>query len=250
MTGGLHIGTSGWTYDAWKADFYAGVPRARWLEHYATRFAAVEVNATFYHRLRPATFTGWRDRTPERFRFALKASRYLTHVSRLAPEPQAIEREREQSAALGDKLAVILWQLPANLHRALPRLAAFLRHLDGWSSVRHAIEFRHASWFDDETAALLQRHEVAACQSDAADWPMWDRLTTDLAYLRLHGHDTTYRSAYPEHALRAWAARIDAWRRQGKVVHAYFDNTDAGHAWRDALRLAALCSGLAPEQQA
>jgi uncharacterized protein YecE (DUF72 family) len=100
--------------------------------------------------------------------------------------------------------------------------------------VRHAVELRHDSWFDGEVAALLGRHRVAAVQSDAADWPLWDAVTTDLVYVRLHGHRVTYASGYSRRELAAWARRIRGWRAEGRSVHVYFDNTDAGHAVADA----------------
>ncbi len=239
----LHVGTSGWTYDGWRDDFYRGVPRARWLAHYASVFDAVEVNATFYHALKPATFARWRDETPADFRFCLKANRWITHVERLAVEPAAIARECERAAPLGDKLAVVLWQLPQSMQRDVPRLRQFARALGEWAQPRHAIEFRHASWFDDEAANLLAAHRIAAVQSDAADWPLWQAVTTDFVYVRLHGRGATYRSRYPLRQLAAWARRIAAWRRQGRAVWVFFDNTDEGHAPRDALRLRQCCEG-------
>jgi len=233
----LCIGTSGWAYDAWAGGFYAGVPRAKWLAHYARHFDAVEVNATFYHALQPATFAGWRAATPRGFRFAVKASRYLTHIRRLAFARSSLLAQREALAPLGAKLAVVLWQLPARLQRDTARLARFLRMLGAWPRVRHAVEFRHSSWFDDEVARLLEKHRIAAVQSDAADWPRWDAVTTDLVYVRLHGRRETYRSAYSSRELRVWAKRIRRWRAEGREVHVYFDNTDAGHAVENALAL-------------
>jgi uncharacterized protein YecE (DUF72 family) len=238
---GLCIGTSGWTYDSWKSLLYRDVPRARWLEHYATLFNAVEVNATFYHALKPQTFGHWREQTPARFRFAIKANRYLTHIHRLHFPAAALERERQAAADLGDKLAVVVWQLPSAMHLDLTRLQDFLERLSHWPDVRHAVEFRHASWFLPETAQLLSTHRVAACQSDAADWPMWDGVaTTDLVYVRLHGHTSTYCSPYSDHALRAWADRARHWLTEGRAVHIYFDNTDLGHAPNNAATLARL----------
>jgi len=247
-TGGrpVHIGTSGWTYDAWRDGFYAGVPRDRWLAHYARHFDAVEVNATFYHRLKPAAFAHWREATPARFRFAIKANRFLTHVKRLDFDAQSWRRQRAQGTPLGDKLGAVLWQLPQAMKRDLPRLARFAKRLDAWRSVRHAIEFRDASWFDGEVAALLAAHRIAVAQSDAADWPLWDAVTTDLVYVRLHGHAATYSSRYGAHALDAWARRIGRWRDEGRTVHVYFDNTDAGHAVTDAARLRARLERPAP----
>jgi uncharacterized protein YecE (DUF72 family) len=239
----IYVGTSGWTYDSWRDRLYRDVPRAQWLTHYATRFDAVEVNATFYHALEAETFAHWRERTPARFRFAIKANRYLTHVSRLHFPAAALARERQGAAHLGAKLAAVLWQLPSTLHLDLTLLEPFLERLSHWPETRHAVEFRHASWFVPQTAALLAAHRVAACQSDAADWPIWEGIvTTDLIYLRLHGRPITYCSPYSDHALRKWAEHARRWRDEGRAVHVYFDNTDLGHAPENAARLAQLAA--------
>jgi uncharacterized protein YecE (DUF72 family) len=242
-TAPVYIGTSGWSYDEWKDGFYRGVPRARWLEHYASRFDAVEVNATFYHTLRPRTLERWRERTPPGFRFSLKASRFVTHVERLEATAESLARLRAQAEALGEKLAVVLWQLPQGLERDLGRLERFARALEEWPGPRHAIEFRHASWFDEEVAGRLAARRIAIVQSHSADWPMWDAVSTDLVYVRLHGGARTYVSRYTRATLERWCRSIRAWRGQGRAVHVYFDNTARGHAVRDALALAALCAG-------
>jgi uncharacterized protein YecE (DUF72 family) len=241
MAHGICIGTSGWSYDEWKDGFYANVRRADWLAHYAAQLAAVEVNATFYHTLKPATLKHWREVTPPRFRFAIKASRYLTHIQRLSVTADSMRRLRRQADALGEKLAVVLWQLPQGLQRDSRLLEKFARRLDRWSTVRHAIEFRHRSWFDEDVARCLAAHRIAAVQSHAADWPMWDAVTTDLVYVRLHGGTKTYASAYAPATLGRWAARIRDWAREGRAVHVYFDNTARGNAVRNALSLARRC---------
>lgn len=231
------IGTSGWNYDGWRDSFYAGAPRKDWLRFCAGRFSGVEVNATFYRLQSRATFERWDAETPPDFRFAIKANRYLTHNKKLSDPRAPIALERSRAAGLGPKLAAVVWQLPPNFHKNLARLDGFVRALRGWRAVRHAIEFRHASWFDDEVADCLRSHRVAVCQSDAADWPLWDAVTTDLVYVRLHGHTATYASAYPERELRGWAGRVRRWLGEGRDVHVYFDNDAFGHAPRDALRL-------------
>jgi len=238
--GQVYIGTSGWNYPGWREGFYAGVPRRRWLSHYAGHFAAVEINATFYGAQRRETFARWAEETPPPFRFAMKANRYITHNKKLLTPDQPVHRERERALGLGEKLAAVVWQLPANLHRNLERLDTFAETLGQWPEARHALEFRHPSWFDTEVAACLRRHRLAVCLSDAADWPLWDAVTTDLVYLRLHGHTRTYVSAYSTPSLRRWAERITAWRAEGRDVHVYFDNDAAGAAPRDALRLRGL----------
>lgn len=248
--GTIHIGTSGWNYDHWKDSFYAGVRRKDWLRYYAEHFGAVEVNATFYRLQDTTTLARWRDDTPANFRFAIKANRYLTHNRKLNDPLASIKLERQRARTLGDKLSAVLWQLPANFHKHIDRLQGFARALGHWREVRHAIEFRHASWFDDEVADCLQRYNLAVCQSDAADWPLWDAVTTDVVYARLHGHSRTYASAYHGRSLDTWAKRIRDWHRQGMTVHVYFDNDAEGAAPRDAARLRDRVRGLSAREPA
>ncbi len=237
---GLFIGTSGWSYPEWAEDFYAGVPRKDWLRHYAGRFNALEIDASFYHQVKRSTYAGWREQTPPEFRFTVKAHRFLTHVRRLDFDAPSLALQRDSAAGLGEKLALVLWQLPAGLHSDLPRLAAFAEKLAAWPGPRHALEFRDASWFTGAVAALLAQHGLALCQSDAPDWPLWQAVTTDRVLVRLHGHTELYRSAYAEAELCAWAKQLRRWHEEGREVHVFFDNTASGHAPRDAMRLAAL----------
>jgi len=231
------VGTSGWNYEIWRDAFYDGKPRTHWLALCAQRFSAIEVNATFSRLQQRETFQRWRDETPPGFRFAIKANRYLTHNKKLLEPLPAVVLERSRAAGLGAKLAVVLWQLPPNLRRNLDKLERFARALQRWRSVRHAIEFRHESWFDEDVAQSLKVHRIAVCQSDATDWPRWDAVTTDLVYIRLHGRAGTHASAYSDAELRRWARRVRRWQREGREVHVYFDNDALGYAPRNAVRL-------------
>lgn len=237
VAGAIHVGTSGWNYPGWKSGFYQGVAQKDWLAWCARHFDAVEINASFYRLQRPETYARWVQATPPGFLFTLKANRYLTHNKKLADAARSIAIERERAQALGERLAVVLWQLPGNYPKHLDRLDGFLRGLAGWPEVRHTLEFRHPSWFDDEVAARLADHRVAVCQSDAADWPLWDRVTTDLVYVRLHGHTRTYASAYSRAALRRWAQRALAWSGEGRDLFFFFDNDAEGAAPYDAMAL-------------
>jgi uncharacterized protein YecE (DUF72 family) len=237
------IGTSGWSYPGWRHDFYAGVPQRNWLAFCAAHFTGIEVNATFYREMKPSTLARWRDETPADFVFAIKGHRFITHVKRLADPADSVARQHRAVAALGDKLAVMLWQLPGTFGKNMARLHEFLGSLDAWPEVRHAVEFRDTSWFDDEVAAALARHRAAVCISDAADWPMWEAVTTDLVYVRLHGHERTYASAYSDKQLRSWARRARRWLTEARAVHVYFDNDSEGAAPCDAMRLLGMLSG-------
>jgi uncharacterized protein YecE (DUF72 family) len=237
MTPALYIGTSGWNYDSWRAGFYGHTPGKGWLRFCAARFTGIEVNATFYRLQTKNTFRRWRDATPREFRFAIKASRYLTHNRKLTDPLAAIRLEREHAAVLDKKLAAVVWQLPRRFGKNMSRLEGFCRALRNWRVVRHAIEFRDASWFDNEVADCLRHYGIAICQSDAAVWPLWDAVTTDMVYVRLYGHETTYVSGYTEQQLREWAARARRWRRRGCTVHIYFDNDALGYAPLNAMRM-------------
>lgn len=237
MAGGAYVGTSGWNYDSWREGFYGNVPKKDWLRFCAERFTGIEVNATHYRLQSKETFRRWACETPPAFRFAVKAHRYLTHNKKLKDPLPSIALERERASGLGPKLAAVLWQLPGNLHKNLERLEGFARALGRWKRVRHAIELRHESWFDDEVADCLRLHDLAVCQSDAADWRLWDEVTTDLVYVRLHGHALTYASNYSIASIDSWASRVKRWLREGRDVHLYFDNDALGHAPRNALQL-------------
>lgn len=245
MSARLYVGTCGWSYDDWKESFYAGVPRARWLSHYASCFSAVEVNASYYRLQRIDTYRKWYEATPPGFRFAIKANRYVTASRRLREPRQSIALERERARGLGEKLSVVLWQCPATFHKNLRRLEAFAKALGTWRDVRHAVEFRHVSWFDADVLQCLRDHNLTSCQSDAADWPLWDAVSTDLVYVRLHGHTRTYASAYNGKSLMRWAARVRHWLGEDREVHVYFDNTYAGKAVKNAQRLCMLMDAVA-----
>jgi len=239
----VYIGTSGWNYDAWREPFYRGAVKKYWLRICAEHFTSVEVNATFYRLQRRETLERWRAETPGDFRFAIKANRYLTHNKKLIDPLPAIGTEHRLAEGLGEKLAAVVWQLPATLHRNVERLERFADALHSWDQPRHTIEFRHASWFDDQVANLLSRHRIAVCQSDAAGWPIWERVTADMVYIRLHGHTQTYASNYSDSELQSWAKKISRWREEGRDVHVYFDNDALCYAPYNALRLLELISG-------
>ncbi|MGC8668382.1 MAG: DUF72 domain-containing protein [Chthonomonadales bacterium] len=236
----LIIGTSGWTYGNWAHSFFAGVPRNQWIQHYSRIFNGVEVNSTFYHAVRASTFESWARQTHPQFHFALKGSRLVTHVRRLRDVRDVLLDLKERAKPLGPKLSAVVWQLPRSFQQDLERLASFVGDLASWPEARHVIEFRHPSWFTPQTAHLLTQALVANCISDAADWPMWPAVTADLVYVRLHGHERTYRSPYTEEELRSWADRLRAWLEHAHSVQVFFDNTDEGHAPANALRLAEL----------
>ncbi|HEU4728844.1 MAG TPA: DUF72 domain-containing protein [Kofleriaceae bacterium] len=231
-----YIGTSGWVYPGWREHLYRDTPIKRWLEVASRTFSALEINGSFYTQIKRETYARWRDTTPPEFRFALKGHRFVTHYKRLRGAQASIERLRDQASALGDKLAAVVWQLPSSLPCDLGRLDELLRALGVWP-VRHALEMRHRSWFSEEVSARLRAAGVAVCLSDAPDFPMWREVTTDLVYVRLHGHTRKYASSYHPASLRRWADDVAGWLAEGRDVHVYFDNDAEGHAVHNALAL-------------
>ena len=225
-------------YDRWKDDFYAGVPRKRWLEFCAAQFSAVEINASFYRLQTESTFLKWLERTPDEFVFAAKGHKFATHNKKLGDPEQTVIRSRDNMRALEPKLKAVVWQLPAQFAFNFERLELFARTLSQeWTSVRHSIELRHTSWFNPEVAALMSSYDLAVCQSDAGKWPFWDAVTTDMVYVRLHGRPYTYASNYEAEELDSWAERVRRWTSEDRDVHVYFDNDYHGYAPHNAIEL-------------
>jgi uncharacterized protein YecE (DUF72 family) len=231
----VRIGCSGWNYRHWRELVYPkGLPAHRWLEHYATLFDTVEVNATFYRLPTVSAVARWVEQTPPGFVFAVKSSRFLTHVKRLTDLGEPVRRfyERLEPLARSPKLGPVLWQLPESFHRNDGRLGAALAALPPG---RHCFEFRHPSWFADEVYELLRRHGAALVIGDDPRRPFQVReLTADFTYLRLHhgGGD----GSYSHRTLAAWARRIEQWRAEVDV-YAYFNNDWGGFAIENGLWL-------------
>jgi uncharacterized protein YecE (DUF72 family) len=237
----VRIGTSGWSYDHWHPELYPPElpPRAR-LDRYAAVFPTAELNASFYRWPAPAAFRSWHDRLPGGFRLSVKAPRGLTHARKLHAPEAWLQRIGEGWHELGDKRAVLLVQLPPAQQRDDARLAYFLDLVPGW--MRIAMEFRHHSWHCEETFALLAQHAAAYCVISGAGLPCVLRVTTDFAYVRLHGpdHDHLYAGSYPDADLDWWAARIREWSLAGHDVYVYFNNDGNANAVRNARALQAL----------
>lgn len=236
----LRIGTSGWNYASWRGVLYEpGVPQRRWLERYAEEFDTVELNASFYRLPSAEQFAAWKRRTPRGFVFAVKGSRFITHVKRLRGVEEATATFRAHARALGRKDAVALWQLPPNFACDVDQLAAFCRLLPRRGLRRQAIEFRHASWYVPEVYELLQRRAIALVLPDSAADPSMTapelRQTAGFTYVRLHcGRGA--RGSYTARQLERWAEQIAAWLR-GCDVYVYFNNDWEGFAVHNARRL-------------
>jgi uncharacterized protein YecE (DUF72 family) len=233
----VHIGCSGWNYTSWKDELYEGKPARLWLEQYARLFDTVEVNSTFYRLPLETSVARWVEETPPHFRFAVKASRYLTHTRRLTDLGRGIERfyERLQPLTRTPKFGPVLWQLPPNFRRDDDRLAGALGALPPG---RHCFEFRHASWFVEDVYDLLRRHRAALVIADRPDVKEFQshELTSDWTYVRFHYGSRGRRGNYSERELEEWACRFEDWRREVDVF-AYFNNDWEVFAVRNALSL-------------
>jgi uncharacterized protein YecE (DUF72 family) len=235
--GAVRIGCSGWNYRSWRESFYPPkTPPSRWLEHYASVFDTVEVNTTFYRLPSRDSVARWVEQTPDGFTFALKASRYLTHVKRLTEMREGVRRyyERIEPLAESPKLGPIVWQLPPNFRRDDARLAGALEALPPG---RHCFEFRHESWFVPEVYAALRAHGAALVIGDrrGLDFQTHE-LTADWTLVRFHHGTRGRRGNYSPGEIEEWAARIARWRRRIDV-YAYFNNDWEEFAPHNALAL-------------
>ncbi|GAB3789665.1 DUF72 domain-containing protein [Spirosoma horti] len=235
---GIHIGTSGWSYDHWQGVLYPyPTPVQKRLAYYVQAFQTVELNSSFYRWPKQSTFAGWEQRLPEGFLLTVKAPRGLTHAKKLLEPEIWMERIKTCWHELLHKRAVLLVQLAPQQACDYPRLAYFLEQVPYW--MRVAIEFRHPSWHTDAIFALLEQHQAAYCIMSGAQLPCILRVTAPFVYVRLHGPDTShlYGGSYSDADLQWWAARIREWAGMGKEVFVYFNNDGAGHAVRNAQTL-------------
>jgi uncharacterized protein YecE (DUF72 family) len=232
------IGCSGWQYKHWRGDFYpASLPQSRWLTHYAERFNTVEINNTFYRLPAAETFGAWRRLAPAGFVFAVKASRYLTHMKKLKDPTDPVRLFFSHARRLGPVFGPVLYQLPPRWPINVERFEAFLRALP--RGRRHAVEFRERSWYDPAIFDLLERYRVALCLHDM-EGSASERLTVGpFVYVRFHGPQK-YGGTYPQETLDDWAGWLGGRLRAGVDVYAYFNNDAHGHAPRDAVRLRGL----------
>jgi uncharacterized protein YecE (DUF72 family) len=228
----LRAGTSGFSYEPWRGTFYPeDLPAKRWLAYYSQRLPAVEINNTFYRMPRASMLAGWAEQVPEEFRFAIKASRRITHIKRLKGAEDETGYLLETLRALGPRLGAVLFQLPPNLKLDLDRLASFLDLLGG--RVPAAFEFRHASWRDAAVAELLRARGAALCVADTDEEPATELATTaPFCYLRLR------RERYAPGDLAEWVARLRA--QAAPDAYVFFKHEDAGVGPRLASELLAL----------
>ena len=233
MPARVRVGTSGWEYPHWVGSFYPrDLPRERRLEFYAARFDTVELNNSFYRLPEGTVFETWSRRVPDGFSFAVKASRYLTHVRRLKDPQEPLDRLWGRARRLGNRLGPMLYQLPPRWRPDLDRLAAFLVAVP--RAAPQALEVRDRRWYGRSLDAMLDGAGVGLCLHDmAGSAPDPDRVGP-LVYVRFHGSGSRYGGRYTSQRLTAWAERMARWSADGWPVWAYFNNDIGGHAVRDA----------------
>ena len=237
----IRIGCSGWQYQHWRGDFYpAELSQSAWLEYYAQRFDTVEINNTFYRLPEASTFAAWRRRVPRGFAFAVKASRYLTHMKKLKEPKDALARFFERARLLQSSFGPVLYQLPPRWPVNLERFETFLAALP--KRRLHAVEFREPSWYHVDVFALLERYRVALCLHDMQGSASGRLAVGPFVYVRFHGAQK-YAGRYSDAMLEPWAEWLTAQHRSGRRVFAYFNNDVGGHAPRDAARLREMIGG-------
>ncbi len=232
----IHLGTSGWHYRHWVGPFYPpGTSQRDFLTYYAGHFHTVEINNSFYRLPEKKTFEQWRDTVPSGFIFAVKASRFITHMKKLRDPETTLATFMERIAGLREKMGPVLFQLPPYWQLDLGRLKSFLRALP--RGYRYTFEFRDPTWFHPEVYQALAEHGAAFCIYELAGLRSPQELTADFAYLRLHGPSDAYIGSYPDETLTKWAAIFFSWAKAGKEVYCYFDNDELGYATQNAAEL-------------
>ena len=267
----IRIGTSGWHYEDWAGLFYpAGLSKNKWLEYYCRHFDTVEINNTFYQLPKEKTFENWRKQAPKDFLFTLKANRYITHVKRLKEPEGPLERFFERANLLQEHLGPVLYQLPPSFHKDLARLKSFLQALkhvilnaaqrsekslprrpgslsasrrlkrpakQNKDLIKAIFEFRHESWFSQDTYDLLKEFNAAFCIHDLVGIPTPRVVTSDVIYIRFHGPTGKYEGEYCKSALQSWTKWIKDHIKGQKVVYAYFNNDYHAYAIKNAKTL-------------
>ena len=234
-------GTSGWNYNDWRSRFYPrDLPQSKWLSYYSQKFDTVEINNSFYRLPSEDTFKAWHDESSDGFTFAVKASRYLTHMKKLKDPQQPMDNVLSHSAGLGIKRGPILYQLPPYWHINLERLESFLRLLP--SELRHVFEFRDDTWQCEEVWSLLSKYRIGYCIMDSPGLPLHLKTTADFSYIRMHSGGEETSGNYRDEHLNIWAERVNDLLERGDV-YIYFNNDYRAFAVNNALTLKQLVKG-------
>jgi len=248
----LYVGTSGWIYPGWQGVFYPkDLPSKDKLKYFSKHFKTAEINYSFYHLPRPSTYQKWYSETPADFIFAIKASRFITHIKRLYGVKEAWQQFLENALHLKEKLGPFLFQFPPSFKATVEninRLENFLKsisvnqRLDQRKSarIRYAFEFRHESWFSEKIYKILRKYNVAWVIADSPRYPRVDEVTADFVYIRLHGSKVLFASKYTEKELSSLATKIKKWLKSADI-YVYFNNDAYGYAIKNARELLNLC---------
>lgn len=236
-----YIGCSGYHYDDWRGKFYdKTLPKKEWLSFYASKFNSLEINSSFYRLPEKKTLKKWYDETPEKFRFTVKGSQYITHSKKLKVDKdlkEGLQKLYDVASVFDNKLGCILWQLPGNLNYKKDKLEKFCKELD--PAFKNVLEFRDKSWFNDEAMEILSENEVTYCSLSAPDDLTEDiHQTSDYVYIRFHGKKEWYHYSYRKDQLEKWKRKIDELTDNPKEVYAYFNNDVDANAPGDALKFA------------
>ena len=241
----LFIGTSGFSYSHWENDvFYPkGLSRVKQLEYFTKHFDTVELNNPFYRLPQDKTFLNWQKRTSPGFIFAVKVSRFITHVKKLNQCMTPWQTFLERALNLGPKLGPFLFQFPPNWRENLDRFKDFVEMIEkNNSKFRFAFEFRHPSWFSPKVYQFFRKYKnLSLCLIDSPDWPITEEITGDFVYIRMHGRKILYGSNYSTKELKQLADRIKKYLKQGLDVYCYFNNDASGFATKNAKQLLKFC---------
>ena len=246
----IRIGTSGYHYKHWVGRYYpADIKSSGMLAHYLRDFDTVELNNTFYQLPNESTFDAWRKGTPHDFLFAVKGSRFITHMIKLKDPERGLTNFLPRAERLRWKLGPILWQLPPGWKVNVERLETFLAMLP--REHRYAFELRNQTWMTDAVYDVLKKYNAAFCIYELAGYQSPIEITGDWTYIRLHGPTQfKYQGSYSDDQLAAWADRIRAWSRTMKAIYVYFDNDDSAYAVDNALTLRRMLGRLAQRKAA
>jgi uncharacterized protein YecE (DUF72 family) len=246
IKGEIYIGTSGWVYKDWQGIFYPGdlSPKDR-LRYFSDHFKTTEINYSFYHLPKSKTYEDWYNQTPDNFIFAVKASRFITHVKRLKDVKSAWDNFLENALCLKEKLGPVLFQLPPSFRATrenINRLEDLLGQIAN-EDLRFAFEFRHETWCDDELYRIIRKYNAAWVIADSPRYPRADVVTADFVYIRMHGSEKLFSSKYTIEEIEGLADEIKVWYSKGFDVYTYFNNDFHGYAIENARELLKLLCG-------
>jgi len=231
-----YVGTSGWHYEHWRDRFYPeGLSKGEWLKFYASHFNTVELNSSFYRLPSESAFAVWYNSSPANFTFAVKVSRFITHIKRLKDTEEAVNKFTNRARILGEKLGPLLYQLPPSMHRNDEVLDSFLSTLP--RGMKHVFEFRHQSWLEEEVFQILRKYNAGFCIFDMPSVSCPVVATADFAYVRFHGSTGLYFSCYSDEELADWTRKLTSLASNLETIYIYFNNDAEVFAVRNAMTL-------------